>query len=46
MDQALLDLYCTPITCNHYALKTKIYVSALQTAYQQLQKLQPINSAA
>ena len=31
---------------NHYALKTKLYLSALQHAYQELQKFQPISLPA
>jgi transposase len=29
--------------CNHFALKSKLYVAALQAAFGQLQKLQPSN---
>jgi len=29
--------------CNHFALKSKLYVAALQAAFGQLQKLQPAN---
>jgi hypothetical protein len=38
-----LEMLKIKTSLNHYALKTKIYVSALQTAYQQLQKLKPIH---
>jgi hypothetical protein len=31
---------------NHFALKTKIYVAALQTAFRELQALQAVNQAA
>ncbi len=31
---------------NHYTLKTKLYLSALQQAYLELQKLQPISLPA
>ena len=30
-------------SCNHFALKSKLYVAALQAAFGQLQKLQPSN---
>jgi len=32
--------------CSHFALKNKLYVAALQAAFQQLQKLQPSNLIA
>lgn len=38
-----LEMLKIKTSLNHYALKAKIYVSALQTAYQELQKLQPIH---
>ncbi len=31
---------------NHFALKAKIYVNALQSAYAELQKLQPMKLSA
>ncbi len=31
---------------NHFALKTKIYISALRTAFEELQKLQPLKITA
>ncbi|MGB3942752.1 MAG: hypothetical protein WBK96_14810, partial [Candidatus Manganitrophaceae bacterium] len=38
-----LEMLKIKTSLNHDTLKTKIYVSALQTAYQELQKLQPIH---
>ncbi|HSN76785.1 MAG TPA: IS701 family transposase, partial [Anaerolineae bacterium] len=31
---------------NHYALKTKLYVAALQSAFEQLQTMQPFRFAS
>jgi len=31
---------------NHFALKEKIYISALHSAYAELQKLQPLKLSA
>lgn len=41
-----LEMLKVATKLNHYALKTKLYLSALQQAYQELQKLQPISLPA
>lgn len=41
-----LEMLKVATKLNHYALKTKLYLSALQQAYQELQKFQPISLPA
>jgi DDE superfamily endonuclease len=41
-----LEMLKVTTKLNHYALKTKLYLSALQQAYRELQKLQPISLPA
>lgn len=41
-----LEMLKVATKLNHYALKTKLYLSALQHAYQELQKFQPISLPA
>lgn len=41
-----LEMLKVATKLNHYALKTKLYLSALQHAYLELQKLQPISLPA
>jgi hypothetical protein len=40
-----LEWLCTQTKLNHYALKSKIYLSALLSAFQSLQALQPLRLA-
>jgi hypothetical protein len=37
-----LELLRVKTTTNHFALKTKLYMAALRTAFDQLQTLAPI----
>jgi hypothetical protein len=41
-----LEMLKVATKLNHYALKTKLYLSALQQAYQELQKLHPVSLPA
>lgn len=41
-----LEMLKVATKLNHYALKTKLYLSALQQAFLELQKLQPISLSA
>ncbi len=41
-----LEMLKVATKLNHYALKTKLYLSALQQAYHELQKLHPISLSA
>lgn len=41
-----LEMLKVATKLNHYALKTKLYLSALQQAYQELQKFQPVSLPA
>lgn len=41
-----LEMLKVATKLNHYALKTKLYLSALQQAYRELQKLQPVSLPA
>ena len=41
-----LEMLKVATKLNHYALKTKLYLSALQQAYLELQKLQPVSLPA
>ncbi len=45
----MLDLYSDYLLAsltNHFALKTKLYVNALQSAFQTLREMNPIHLSA